>query len=120
MEKIKYLTSDEIELNGILEKNNSSTCVIMCHGIRSEKEEHGNFTKLAKALNENNIDSFRLDFRGHGENNTDFSQVTIDGEIKDLESTLDMISNIGYKDIILLGASFGGGIISLIDIKKYI
>ena len=119
MEKIKYLTSDEIELNGILEKNNSSTCVIMCHGIRSEKEEHGNFTKLAKALNENNIDSFRLDFRGHGENNTDFSQVTIDGEIKDLESTLDMISNIGYKDIILLGASFGGGIISLIDIKKY-
>ena len=119
MEKIKYLTSDKIELNGILEKNNSSTCVIMCHGIRSGKEEYGNFTKLANVLNVNNIDSFRLDFRGHGENNTDFSQVTIEKEIIDLESTIDMISCIGYRNIILLGASFGGGIISLIDIKKY-
>lgn len=119
MEKIKYLTSDKIELNGILERNNSSTCVIMCHGIRSGKEEHGNFTSLAELLNLNNIDSFRFDFRGHGENNTDFSKVTIDGEIKDLEATIDIISNFGYENIILLGASFGGGIISLIDIKKY-
>lgn len=119
MEKMRYKTSDNIELNGILERNNSNTCVIMCHGIRSGKEEHGNFTKLVEILNSNNIDSIRFDFRGHGENNTDFSQVTIDGEIKDLEATIDTVSNIGYKNIILLGASFGGGIISLIDFKKY-
>lgn len=119
MKKLKYITSDNIELNGILAKNNSNTCVIMCHGIRSGKEEHGNFTKLAKNLNENNIDSFRFDFRGHGENNTDFSKVTIAGEIKDLEATIYNILNLGYKNIILLGASFGGGIVSLINTKKY-
>lgn len=119
MEKIKYNTIDNITLNGILEKNNSNTCVIMCHGIRSGKEEHGNFTKLAEVLNKNNIDSFRFDFRGHGENDSDFSCVTIDGEIKDLEATIETILNKGYKNIILLGASFGGGIISLIDFKKY-
>lgn len=119
MEKIKYNTIDNITLNGILEKNNSNTCIIMCHGIRSGKEEHGNFTKLAEVLNKNNIDSFRFDFRGHGENDSEFSSVTIDGEIKDLEATIEIILNKGYKNIILLGASFGGGIISLIDFKKY-
>lgn len=119
MEKIKYDTIDNMTLNGILEKNSSDTCVIMCHGIRSGKEEHGNFTQLAKILNEDKIDSFRFDFRGHGENESDFSCVTIEGEIKDLESTIDIISSKGYKNILLLGASFGGGIVSLIDFNKY-
>lgn len=119
MEKIKYKTTDNIELNGILETNGSNTCIIMCHGIRAEKEERGNFTKLVEILNENKIDSFRFDFRGHGENKSAFSCVTIEGEIKDLETTIDIISNSGYKNIILLGASFGGGILSLINFEKY-
>lgn len=119
VKKIKYKTSDGIYINGILEENGSNTCVIMCHGIRSGKEEHGNFTKLAKLLNENKIDSFRFDFRGHGENDSDFNIVTIDGEIKDLEATINIVSNLGYKNIILLGASFGGGTVSLIDTNKY-
>ena len=119
MQKITYKTIDNINLNGILEENRSDTCIIMCHGIRSGKEEHGNFTKLAEILNQNKIDNFRFDFRGHGENDSDFNSVTIDGEIKDLEATIDIISNRGYNNIILLGASFGGGIISLIDFKKY-
>lgn len=118
MEKIEYKSIDNINLNGVLEKNGSKTCIIMCHGIRSEKEEHGNFTKLAEILNENKIDSFRFDFRGHGDNKSDFSSVTIDGAIKDLEVSIDIISNMGYKNIILLGASFGGGIVSLIDFRK--
>ncbi len=119
MKKINYKTQDNLKLNGILEKNGSDTCIIMCHGIRSDKEEHGNFTKLVELLNENKIDSFRFDFRGHGENESDFSEVTISGEIKDLEASIDIIFNMGYKNIILLGASFGAGIVSLIDFKKY-
>lgn len=50
VKKIKYKTSDNFYINGILEENGSDTCVIMCHGIRSGKEEHGNFTKLAKNI----------------------------------------------------------------------
>lgn len=119
MEKIYYKASDNVQLNGILEKNGSDTCIIMCHGIRSDKDEHGNFTKLAEVLNKNKIDSFRFDFRGHGENNNDSSTVTISGEIKDLEASIDIVSNMGYKNIILLGESFGGGIISLIDFKRF-
>ena len=119
MEKIGYKSIDNTDLNGILEKNGSNTCIILCHGIRSGKEEHGNFTKLVEILNESKIDSFRFDFRGHGDNKSDFSTVTIDGEIKDLEASIDIISNMGYKNIILLGASFGGGTVSLIDFEKY-
>ncbi len=119
MEKIIYKTIDNIELNGILEQNGSDTCIIMCHGIRAGKEENGNFTKLAKVLNQNKIDSFRFDFRGHGENKSKFDIVTIEGEIIDLETTIENVSKRGYKNIILLGASFGGGIIPLINFNKY-
>lgn len=122
MKKINYKTSDNININGILNKNQdvkNDTCVIMCHGIRADKDEHGNFIKLEELLTQNNIDSFRFDFRGHGENDSSFNIVTISGEIIDLEATIDYIDSLGYKNIFLLGASFGAGIISLIDFKKY-
>ena len=118
MKKVTYITTDNISLNGIYENNNSKTCVIMCHGIRSDKTEHGNFVKLSQQLNKEKIDNFRFDFRGHGDNLSSFEEVTISREIVDLESTLDFITN-NYNKIILLGASFGAGIVSLINYKKY-
>jgi dienelactone hydrolase len=49
----------------------------------------------------------------------DFSKITISGEIKDLEATIEYITNFKYKKIIILGASFGGGVTGLIDYSKY-
>lgn len=120
MEKVKYNTDDGNIIVGILDKSNKSDiCVIMCHGIRADKDEHGNFIKLSEKLNEEGIDNIRFDFRGHGESNKTFSEVTISGEIKDLETTIEYITDLGYKKIIILGASFGGGITGLIEYSKY-
>ena len=119
MRKVNFMTNDNVRVYGILNNNNSDTCVIMCHGIRSGREEHGNFTKLVEELNKYKIDNFRFDFRGHGESKEDFLKMDIVGAIKDLEATMEYINDLKYEKIILLGASFGAGIISLIDYNKY-
>jgi triosephosphate isomerase len=53
MELVTYITEDNNLVNGILNKSqDNGICVIMCHGIRADKEEHGNFTKLSERLTE--------------------------------------------------------------------
>lgn len=42
------------DISGILSlAKKKDACVICCHGIRSDKNEWGNFTKLSKKLQEN-------------------------------------------------------------------
>lgn len=45
--------------------------------------------------------------------------MTISKEIEDLEETIKMLKTKGYNEFILLGASFGAGIISLLLHEKY-
>ena len=47
-EKIFYDSDNNIKLCGILNKSNNDKIVIMCHGIRGNKEERGSFTYLAE------------------------------------------------------------------------
>lgn len=119
-EKIFYDSTDNIKLCGILSKvNENRKIVIMCHGIRSMKEEKGSFTMLAEYLRKSKYNSFRFDFRGHGESKGNDLDVTVEHLIKDLERTIEMLQNKGYNEFILLGASFGAGIVSLLDYSKY-
>lgn len=45
--------------------------------------------------------------------------MTITKEIQDVDSTIKFLNARGYDEFILLGASFGGSIISLLDYSKY-
>ena len=65
-EKIFYDSDNNVKLCGILNKSNNDKIVIMCHGIRGNKEERGSFTYLAEKLHEEGYSSFRFDFNGHG------------------------------------------------------
>ena len=49
-EKIFYDSDNHVKLCGILNKANNNKIVILCHGIRGNKEECGSFTYLAKRL----------------------------------------------------------------------
>lgn len=119
MKKIFFDSTDGLKLCAIHENNESDICVVLCHGIRGNKEEVGNFTKLVDRLNNMKIDSFRFDFRGHGESEGEFINVTITKEVEDLESALNYINRFNYEKIILLGASFGGISVSLLNYRKY-
>lgn len=108
------------DISGILSlAGKKDVCVICCHGIRSDKSEWGNFTKLSQKLQENGISCYRFDFTGHGESSRDFSEFCISEGIKDLEKAIEYVEQLGYQKIVVLGANFGAGIAGLVDYWKY-
>lgn len=120
MEKMYYESINGLRLCGVLtESESKNRIVIMCHGIRGNKDECGAFTLLSEKLLGIDYSSFRFDFNGHGESEGKDLDMTITREIKDLESTVKMLEGKGYKDIILLGGSFGASIVSLFPFDKY-
>lgn len=119
-EKFYFKTSDGLRLCGILSKPQNSTnrCIILCHGITADKEENGIFTNLAKELMESGFNVFRFDFRGHGESEGKSVDMTVLGEVKDLEATVNFLKEKGYKDFGILDASFAGGAISVFSFAR--
>ena len=117
---IIFKSKDGVNLCGKLTtpEKKSKGAVILCHGITVEKNESGFYTKLAKLLAENGLTSLRFDFRGHGESSGKSWQMTIKGEIRDLEAAVKLLKNKGFKKISLIGTSFGGSIITLYTKKR--
>lgn len=119
-EKIFYESTDNIKLCGLLSiMNDSKKIVVLCHGLKADKTERNSFNAFVENLQKEKINSFRFDFRGHGESTGNDFEMTITKEVRDLEKTIDMLVSKGYDEIILLGASFGGSIISLLDYNKF-
>lgn len=113
-EKVYFKTSDGLKLCGILSTPEVKTdkCIILCHGLTVDKEEDGIFTDLAKELAKAGFNVFRFDFRGRGESEGKSTDMTVMGEVKDLEASIKLLQQKGYKAFGILGASFGGGPVS--------
>ena len=119
-EKIFYDSTDNIKLCGLISKaNDSKKIVVLCHGLNGDKTERNSFNSFVKKLQEQKINSFRFDFRAHGESSGNDYEMKPTKEVEDLEKTIEYLNSDGYNEIVLLGASFGGSIISLIDYNKY-
>ena len=118
-EKTYYYNERNVKLCGIINNVNNNKIVIMCHGIRGNKDECGSFIMLEQALQRNGYSSFRFDFNGHGESEGKDCEMTISKEIADIESTVKFLIKKGFSEIILLGGSFGAGIVSLFPFEKY-
>lgn len=85
----------------------SDTLVILLHGFCMNKDEKGNYIKLADILLNNNYDSIRLDFIGHGDTNGSSIELTISLCLKEIDL---IVNDYNYKNICIVGSSFGGGI----------
>jgi hypothetical protein len=113
-EKIRFKNGDGLTITGILSKpdKDTTTCIILCHGFRSNKDESGNLTALASQLTASGFAVFRFDFRAHGESEGDSIDLTIHGEEMDIEAAFNLMINKGYKRFGVCAASFAGGAIS--------
>jgi pimeloyl-ACP methyl ester carboxylesterase len=121
--KIVFKTKDGLTLTGIwdLPTGGTNKAVVLAHGITVDKDEGGVFVKLAEALVQKGFAVFRFDFRGHGESGGKSIELTVSGEILDLEAAMSEVKasgnrkefqeyiGKGFDEIGLLGASFGGG-----------
>lgn len=120
MEEKIFYKNNEYFLCGILNNISDDKIIVMCHGIRGNKEECGSFSYFSKVLKENGYSSFRFDFNGHGESGGKDYEMTITKEINDLECTINMLIKRGYKEFVLVGGSFGASIVSLFPYEKYL
>ena len=120
IEKI-YFNSEGLKLAGYLhlpriaEKN--YPVVILCHGATGCKDSRI-LESIAKSLSNNNIAAFRLDIRGHGESEGEFS---LKGWLEDINSAILYLTRraeVDSKRIGLLGHSLGGGLGLITAVKN--
>ncbi|MEI6633652.1 MAG: alpha/beta hydrolase [Chlamydiota bacterium] len=88
--------------------------LVMLHGFTGHKiEPHQLFVKAARRFASEGILTLRFDFRGCGESEGNFEDLTIEGEIGDALKALDYVRGRGgvRRDRVgLLGMSLGGSI----------
>jgi len=86
--------------------------VLMCHGLGGHKSgKHRMYVLLAEKLAEYGIATLRIDFRGSGDSEGDFSEMTIEGEVSDALVGLECLEQLSWVDkdrIGLFGRSIGG------------
>jgi len=86
--------------------------VLLCHGFTgSRTESHFLFVKMSRELERRGIASLRFDFRGSGESDGEFVEMTVSGEICDARAALDFLARQRRVDrggIGMLGLSLGG------------
>lgn len=111
---MKLKTPDGFTLDAEYKKVGKDKCVIYAHGMTVDKDDEGIFVRSETFLNEKGYSTIRFDFRAHGKSSGDsVKDVTISGELKDLDTVFSFIKEKGYSWIGLAGASFGGGISAL-------
>lgn len=93
--------------------------VVLYHGFTGQHmEAHLLFVKLSRAFCRAGIGSLRFDFRGSGDSEGKFSEMTVDNEIDDAFAALDFLSSQSWVDderIGVLGLSLGGGIAAVVS-----
>ena len=113
-----YFSTSAGKLAGIIHHadNLSSSCVIACHGLYSDKESD-KFIAIGKCFAKEGITVLRFDFRGCGESNGKIEDTTITGRKEDLNAALSFIRKHNpsiAQNIGLLGSSMGGYISLLV------
>jgi len=82
--------------------------VIAAHGFRGTKENGGRICSLAAKLVSRGCALLAFDFAGSGESEGDFADITLSGQVRDLQAVVDWSDSRGLRPVVLLGRSFGG------------
>ncbi len=92
-------------------------CVLMLHGFTGQAlEPHRFFAHIARALAVNGIAAFRFDYRGSGNSEGDFSEMTAGREVQDARAALRLLearTDLDRARFGLLGLSMGGMVAAL-------
>ena len=90
---------------------NNDYLALLLHGFGSNMHEGGNYDILSKKLLENNIDTLRFNYLGHGtsEGNTEDLTITIA-----INEALTLLKKYPHKKVCIVGASYGGGLATML------
>lgn len=105
-----FYNSHGNKLVGILENpvdDANTPIMLLVHGFISSKDSQS-WSLILKKLHASNIATFRIDLSAHGESDGEFKNVTITKTTNDVLQAIKYLKSLGYFQIGLLGASFGG------------
>ena len=88
-------------------RNSAVGIVILCHGFLSNKDSRTNM-RLTELLVSQGLSTLRFDWFGMGESSGQFSNINVTTCQSQLDSLLEDIKAKGYRNIGLVGSSFGG------------
>ncbi len=92
----------------LLRNADDNQVVIVCHGFTGTKEGGGRAVEMGDALAMRGYSTLLFDFTGCGESEGDFQDISLTGQLDDLDSVAAWCRSKGYKRLILNGRSFGG------------
>jgi len=96
------------------DRDEPSPAILMLHGFTGNRmEPHFLFVKMARRLAAAGYTAMRFDFRGSGESQGNFWEMTVPGEIDDARAALTGLRRHPAVDpgrVILLGLSMGGAV----------
>ena len=119
MKVVKYPSLDGLSLVANLYiPDNTRHCVILCHGIMSERTEEGLYSSISKKLEAASVASLAFDFRAHGATGGPQEQMTLTGLINDIVASIKFIqSRASVQRFSLIAASFSGGVATYVAAK---
>ncbi|MCX8161494.1 MAG: alpha/beta fold hydrolase [Candidatus Bathyarchaeota archaeon] len=92
--------------------------IVMFHGFTGNKiEAHRLFVHVARSLCDSGFIVFRFDFRGSGDSDGDFEDMTLPGEVSDGRRALSLFMRYRYLDrsrVGVLGLSMGGRVAAIL------
>jgi alpha-beta hydrolase superfamily lysophospholipase len=101
------IKTQEQTINGLLNDCSSKHIFLLVHGFGANKKTK-QFNEIEYMLNSHNISTLRIDQYGHGDNKDQFIDLTVTKAIETVESCIDYLQKKDYKNIGILGSSFGG------------
>jgi len=111
--QITIKNRQELKLSALLceadsQNKTDNPIVIVCHGFTGTKEGGGRALEMGKVLAAQGFNTLLFDFRGCGESEGSWEDITLSGQVEDLRSAAEWCRENGFARIILNGRSFGG------------
>lgn len=118
METAFYFTSSGHRLAAVLHSPRTDgrlPCIVMCHGYTGSKvEAHRLFVQAARQFARDGFAVLRFDFRGSGDSEGGFEEMTFSGELEDFRCALGVVEadrSVDSSRIGVLGLSLGGAVV---------
>jgi esterase/lipase len=104
-----------------LKPEQKAPAIAMFHGFTGHKSEtHRLFVRIARALCSAGFVVLRFDFRGSGDSDGDFEEMTVAGELSDAEQAITFLSGlpeVDDKTVGVIGLSMGGRVAAILTSK---
>ena len=95
---------------------------LLLHGFTGTKvETHRLFVKLSRALAQHGIASLRIDFRGSGDSDGDFEDMTVRSEIADAQEAIKFLvrhKRVNSRRLAMIGLSMGAAVTSYVVARE--